>query len=151
MVRISLKTITKHKKKIIQIIKRIIKATVVAAIFYAAVIFPLSLAYGFLAGLVPVPLLDNVMPFLWAYWALTVISVLVGGTVAEPFISFLRALLPIAATLSTMNYAVITIQVEEVTVSVNLQTVLIIVLMISLIGVARAAVQTLSFIYRRVA
>jgi len=102
----------------------------------------------------PSELLDNFTVFLQIYMVLIIASTLASDTLLEPVFIFAKALAPIITTLISLDYAIITIPFESqgttVTVSINLQLALAVILVISLINLAKAILQVQFFIQKRV-
>jgi len=146
--------LSKHKKILFQILKKVAKATVLAIVFY--IVFPVLLSFiaGFPTGFMPSELLDNCTVFLQIYMALIVASTLASDTILEPVFIFAKALAPIVTTLMSLDYAIITLpfgsQEATVTVSINLQLAIMVILVISLINLAKTILQVLSFIQKRI-
>jgi hypothetical protein len=146
--------LSEHKKTIVQTLKKVAKATVLAVVFYVVAYFFLSFMARIPSEFVPPQLLDNFTVFLEIYMALIVASVLASGTVLEPVFSFAKALAPIITTLLSIDYATVTMpftsQEATVTISINLQLAIVLLLTISLLNLTRETLHVMSFIQKRV-
>jgi hypothetical protein len=157
VVKLSLPTpkLSPERKSLIKrIAKNVIKATAFGILFYFITKTILSMVSTFPSSFVPQQLMNNFTFFLQAELVLIVASELASGTILDPAFTFAKALAPLVVTLSSIQYATITISMESaeaaIAISVNLQQVLTVFVILELINIARATMNVASFVIRKV-
>jgi hypothetical protein len=133
--------------------KNILKATIYLIAFLLIDHFIFPVVSSLIEGQ---PLSNLFTDSVTVFLIFSILSALASGTVLQPAFSFARALVPIAFTVLAYEDHVLTITLGEaaapasVTLSVDIGTVLIFLLLLDLILLARETLQLLGSINKRV-
>lgn len=134
--------------------KNVLKATAYIVIFLLINSFVFPQISSLIKGQSLAPLfIDSVTVF----FIFSILGALTSGTILQPAFSFARALVPIAFTVLAYENHVLTITFGEaaasqsVTLSIDIGTLLIFLLLLDLILLARETLQLLGFINKRIA
>ena len=136
-----------------RIVKNVLKALVYVVVFLliSTLLFPLiwSLVKGQLLGVL---LEDSIT----AFFIISILCALTSGTILQIPFSFARALVPIVFTILAYENHVLTITFGQtatsgpLTLSIDIGTLLLFMLLLDLVLLAREAVQLSGTIYKRV-
>jgi hypothetical protein len=137
------KTRNKVKDWAFKIAKATIKATLIYVIYLV-----LSPYLGFLATIVP-GLIETFEVFVSVTIVLTILGDLTAGSIFECVFNAGRALFTIAYIVFALGDGVLSVPLENIVVTVNLTVFYAIVALLSLVSLAKSALQAINFMCER--
>ena len=137
----------KNKNKIKDMAFRVVKASVKAILVYLLYFFVAPLVSP-LFGLIP-GFMETVELFVTVYIVLMILSDLTAHTIFQYFFNTGRALFVIAYLILQLGTGVISMDVENFSLTLNLTTFYTIAALLSLLGLAKTVLQAINFLNER--
>jgi uncharacterized ion transporter superfamily protein YfcC len=137
----------KDRNKIKDVAFRVVKASVKAILVYLLYFFVAPLVSP-LFGLIP-GFMETVEMFVTVYIVLMILSDLTAHTIFQYFFNTARALFVIAYLILQLGSGVISMDVENFSLTLNLTTFYTIAALLSLLGFAKSVLQAINFLNER--
>ena len=138
---------TDSKKKIRNITFRVLKAMIKAVIVYALYFFLMQFLAP-VSELVP-GFQQLVETFVIVYIVLMVLGTLTSGTIFQYFFNTAQSLYVMLYLLLSLNGGTLSVGFENVSLMVDLRLFLMIVILLSLLGLAKSVLQAVNFLNER--
>lgn len=132
------------KRNIRKIVSKALKATVKGVIFYAVYII-LSQFLAPVSEYIP-GFQQMVETFVTVYIALIIVTELTSGTIFQHVLNTAKALFVIAYVMLSLKTGVFGLTIENVSLTIDARLFLIIAMLLGLLGLAKAVMQTINFV-----
>jgi len=130
-----------------KIVFNALKATIKGVIFYLIYMFAWSFLSP-LAAMVP-GLQQAVEAFVIVYITLMIIGQLTSGTIYEHFFNTAKALFVIGFLMMSLKSGIFSASFENMTFLIDLRLFIVLAMLLSLLGLAKAVMQAISFINQK--